>query len=169
MKELWQKALGYLGLADEKDEEEFEDYEEEPYQSTSSTVRKISRTPDLTRVERVAALRSVRQAQRQAQAQVAQPATVITEVNRVEPRTFNDAQQIADKFKSRVPVIVNLQQCEIPLSKRLIDFCSGLTYGLNGSMQWVADKAFILIPAGVEFTAEEKRRLRDKGFFFNQY
>lgn len=163
MRELWQKALGYFGLADEKDDE-YDDFEEDLYQN-SSTVRKINRTPDLTRVERVAALRSIRQSQTAA----AQPATVITEVNRIEPRTFNDAQQIADKFKTKVPVIVNLQQCEIPLSKRLIDFCSGLTYGLNGSMQWVADKAFILIPAGVEFTAEEKRRLRDKGFFFNQY
>jgi cell division inhibitor SepF len=81
------------------------------------------------------------------------------------PRSFNDAQSIADKFKDSVPVIVNLQSTDTELSKRLIDFSSGLTYALNGSMQRVADKVFLLTPRNVEVSAEERARLIDRGFF----
>ena len=84
------------------------------------------------------------------------------------PRSFNDAQQIADKFKDSVPVILNLQSADNELSKRLIDFASGLTYALNGSMQRVADKVFLLTPRNVEVSAEERARMLDKGGFFNQ-
>jgi cell division inhibitor SepF len=83
----------------------------------------------------------------------------------VVPRSFNDAQSIADKFKESVPVIVNLQGTDAELSKRLIDFSSGLTYALNGSMQRVADKVFLLTPRNVEVSAEERARLIDRGFF----
>src|SRR5205085_1693903 len=65
-------------------------------------------------------------------------------VHLVIPRSFNDAQQIADKFKETIPVILNLQSTDPELSKRLIDFASGLTYALNGGMQRVADKVFLL-------------------------
>jgi cell division inhibitor SepF len=83
----------------------------------------------------------------------------------VVPRSFNDAQSIADKFKESVPVIVNLQGTDVELSKRLIDFSSGLTYALNGSMQRVADKVFLLTPRNVEVSAEERARLIDRGFY----
>ena len=79
-------------------------------------------------------------------------------------RTY-DAQSIADKFKESVPVIVNLQGTDVELSKRLIDFSSGLTYALNGSMQRVADKVFLLTPRNVEVSAEERARLIDHGFY----
>ncbi len=89
-------------------------------------------------------------------------------VHLVVPKNFNDAQIIADKFKGDVPVILNLQQSETDLSKRLIDFASGLTYALDGGMQRVADKVFLLTPKNVEVSAEERQRLLEKGFF-NQY
>jgi cell division inhibitor SepF len=81
------------------------------------------------------------------------------------PRSFNDAQSIADKFKESVPVILNLQGTDVELSKRLIDFSSGLTYALNGGMQRVADKVFLLTPRNVEVSAEERARLIERGFF----
>ena len=90
------------------------------------------------------------------------------EVHLVVPKSFNDAQQIADKFKATVPVILNLQSAETDLAKRLIDFASGLTYALDGGMQRVADKVFLLTPRNVEVSAEERARLLEKGFF-NQY
>jgi cell division inhibitor SepF len=83
----------------------------------------------------------------------------------VVPKNFNDAQIIADKFKGDIPVILNLQQSETELSKRLIDFASGLTYALDGGMQRVADKVFLLTPKNVEVSAEERQRLLEKGFF----
>jgi cell division inhibitor SepF len=87
------------------------------------------------------------------------------QVHFVTPRNFNDAQEIADKFKRSVPVILNLQSASADLAKRLIDFGSGLTYALDGGMQRIADKTFLLTPANVEVSAEEKARLVEKGFF----
>ena len=81
------------------------------------------------------------------------------------PKNFNDAQQIADRFKDTVPVILNLQTTDTDLSKRLIDFASGLTYALDGGMQRIADKVFLLTPRNVEVSAEERARLIEKGFF----
>jgi cell division inhibitor SepF len=89
-------------------------------------------------------------------------------VQLVVPRSFNDAQTIADKYKNDIPVILNLQQSETELAKRLIDFASGLTYALDGGMQRVADKVFLLTPRNVEVSAEERQRIMDRGFF-NQY
>jgi cell division inhibitor SepF len=90
-------------------------------------------------------------------------------VHLVLPRSFNDAQQIADRFKDSVPVILNLQNADTELSKRLIDFASGLTYALDGSMQRVADKVFLLTPRNVEVWAVERARALDSsGGFFNQ-
>ena len=86
-------------------------------------------------------------------------------VHLVVPKSFNDAQQIADKFKDSIPVILNLQGTETDLSKRLIDFASGLTYALDGGMQRIADKVFMLTPRNVEISAEERARLIEKGFF----
>jgi cell division inhibitor SepF len=90
------------------------------------------------------------------------------QVHLVVPKIFNDAQQVADKLKAEVPVIINLQSAESDLAKRLIDFSSGLTYALDGSMQRVADKVFLLTPRTVSVSAEEKARLMEHGFF-NQY
>ena len=87
------------------------------------------------------------------------------QVHLVIPKSFNDAQQIADQFKDAVPVILNLQSTDTDLSKRLIDFASGLTYALDGGMQRIADKVFLLTPRNVEVSAEERARLIEKGFF----
>lgn len=81
------------------------------------------------------------------------------------PKSFNDAQQIADRFKDEIPVVLNLQSTETELSKRLIDFASGLTYALDGGMQRVADRVFMLTPRNVEISAEERAQLIEKGFF----
>jgi len=75
---------------------------------------------------------------------------------------------VADKYKNDIPVILNLQSSDTELAKRLIDFASGLTYALDGGMQRVADKVFLLTPRNVEVSAEERQRMLEKGFF-NQY
>ncbi len=87
------------------------------------------------------------------------------QVHFVAPRSFNDVQNVADKFKDTIPVILNLQGTDTDLSKRLIDFSSGLTYALDGGMQRIADKVFLLTPRNVEVSAEERARLVEKGFF----
>ena len=81
------------------------------------------------------------------------------------PVGFNDAQEIGDKLKANQPVIVNLQGIDRDLSRRLIDFSSGLTYGLGGAMERVADQVFLLTPSNVEVSPEEKRRLQERGLY----
>jgi cell division inhibitor SepF len=83
----------------------------------------------------------------------------------VTPRSFNDAQQVADEFKRSKPVIINLQATDRELSKRLIDFSSGMTYALGGGMQRIAQGIFLLTPENVEVSAEEKARILQGGFF----
>ena len=90
------------------------------------------------------------------------------QVSLVVPKTFNDAQTVADKLKAEVPVIINLQTADADLTRRLIDFASGLTYALDGSMQRVADRVFLLTPHAVKVSAEDKALLMERGFF-NQY
>jgi len=81
----------------------------------------------------------------------------------VSPHSFNDAQEVADKFKQLKPVIVNLQNADRDLTRRLIDFSSGLCYGVGGAMKKVADHVYMLTPADVEVSAEERARLQEAG------
>ena len=86
-------------------------------------------------------------------------------VHVIEPRGFDQAQEVGDRLKANQPVIVNLQGLDRDLQRRLIDFSSGLTYALSGSMQRVADQVFLLSPTNVEVSQEEKERLRARGLF----
>ena len=72
-----------------------------------------------------------------------------------EPYKFEEVQVIADSFKKEIPVVVNLQKVDQDLSKRIIDFCGGLTYALEGSIKKVADKVFLIIPYNVEVNSDE--------------
>ena len=81
------------------------------------------------------------------------------------PTGFNDAKEIGDRLKSSQPVILNLQGVDRELCRRLIDFASGVTYGLGGQMEKVADQVFLLTPTNVEVSAEEKRRLQERGLY----
>ena len=82
----------------------------------------------------------------------------------VGPASFNDAQEVADKFKVNVPVILNLQGVERDLARRIIDFASGLCYGLGGQMERVANHVYLLTPSDVEVSPEERRRLHERGY-----
>jgi cell division inhibitor SepF len=169
----WHKAMVYFGIAEEEEYEE----DEETLAPQQELERSYQERPNVRKLQRAGRGRSdyddifaeeaARPAPRVVQAvEPARPVRV--EVHLVVPKNFNDAQQIADKFKVDVPVIVNLQTSETDLAKRIIDFCSGLTYALDGGMQRVGDKIFMLTPRNVEVSAEEKARLIEKGFF-NQF
>ena len=82
-------------------------------------------------------------------------------VHLVIPKNFNDAQQIADKFKDSIPVILNLQGSDTDLSKRLIDFASGLTYALDGGMQRIAEKYHGTTSPGLSLRDDEMSELHD--------
>jgi cell division inhibitor SepF len=176
--DVWSRALVYFGIVEEDeywDEEAYaaEEELERTYERDRQNVRRLnprgrdreafedwSEPDDAVPAAQTAVLRP-RGGRRPLEA----VASASVRVHLVVPRSFNDAQSIADKFKESVPVIVNLQGTDAELSKRLIDFSSGLTYALNGSMQRVADKVFLLTPRNVEVSAEERARLIDRGFF----
>jgi len=82
----------------------------------------------------------------------------------VAPTRFGDAKEIADCLKGNRPVIVNLQVADRDLQRRMIDFCSGVTYALSGEMEKVADEVFLLAPTNVKVSEEERQRLQERGF-----
>ena len=172
----WHRALVYFGLAEERDaydeeapepdyepEAELEDrYRERPNVRRLSTRRRRNDFDDIFADEEPArrptgVLRPVGRGGANGRGDV--------RVHLVIPKSFNDAQQVADRFKDQIPVVLNLQGTDTDLSKRLIDFASGLTYALDGGMQRIADKVFMLTPRNVEISAEERAQLIEKGFF----
>ncbi len=179
IRDSWHKALLWFGLAEEREpayedepsyepEAELEDrYRERPnVRRLSASRRRRDEIDDIfsdddadeVRASRSAtALRSVRGATPNGRSGV--------RVHLVIPKSFNDAQQVADRFKDSIPVVLNLQGTDTDLAKRLIDFASGLTYALDGGMQRIADKVFMLTPRNVEISAEERAQLIEKGFF----
>ena len=92
------------------------------------------------------------------------PAPAAARVHVVAPSRFGDAKEIADRLKDNQPVIVNLQMADRDLQRRMIDFCSGVTYALSGEMEKVADQVFLLAPTNVKVSDEERLRLAERGF-----
>ncbi len=181
--DVWNRTLVYFGIAEEDEEDWDEDgyvtneelertYAERPNVQRLSTRRRDRREfDDWTDPEPSPTARTATLKPRQQRAELTPvPAqqNQAVRVHLVVPRSFNDAQTIADRFKDYTPVILNLQGVDSELSKRLIDFASGLTYALDGGMQRIADKVFLLTPANVEVSAEQRAQLLERGGFFNQ-
>ena len=190
---VWNRALVYFGIAEEDEywDEEFsaEDslersYRERPnvrrlhyarrggtdefedWSEPETVAEPADPPPEPAPAARASVLHRRSRPERAPLEAVAAPAAAASQrVHLVIPRSFNDAQSIADRFKESVPVILNLQSADAELAKRLIDFSSGLTYALNGGMQRVADKVFLLTPRNVEVSAEERARMLERGFY----
>jgi cell division inhibitor SepF len=167
----FKRAMVYLGLVDD----EYEDYEEyeprvpagprlasraveeeedRPPAMATSTIRPMTTREDstvsMTSVSPRAVVRPV-------------PMDTGARVHVVAPTQFGDARQIADRLMANQPVIVNLQVSDRELMRRMIDFCSGVAYALNGKMERVADKVFLVTPSNVKVSAEERLRLQENG------
>ncbi len=80
------------------------------------------------------------------------------------PQSFGDAKVLADEFKRSTPVIMQLSDVDRELARRLIDFASGVCYSLGGSMEKMATNVFMLLPRGTEVSADERRRIEERGF-----
>jgi cell division inhibitor SepF len=178
--DVWNRTLVYFGIAEEDDD----DWDEDGYVTNEELERTYSERPNVRRLsprrrnskefddwtdpEPAAARTTSRSRQRPELAPVPAAPNPSVKVHLVVPHTFQDAKTIADRFKDYTPVILNLQGVDSELSKRLIDFASGLTYALDGGMQRIADKVFLLTPANVEVSAEQRAQLLERGGFFNQ-
>ena len=187
MASIWKKTIHYLGLAPDEEYDDYEggalsddhDYDHEgagPVRSVAtSTPRRVEAQSrptvqgesigDITPTPMPPTPRPARSATNKPRTAAVRPIPPVAsgKPHVIAPRSFNDAQEVADKFKGNQPVIVNLQDVERDLSRRIIDFASGLCYGLTGQMEKVANQVYLLTPSDVEVSPEERRRLRDAG------
>ena len=177
-RDTWHRTLVYFGLAeDEEYDDEYYPPEPEPEPPVEDSYRErqnVQRLPRRRRDEiddifgdddnlerRPSTLRSVAPSPTRPNGRSSSD----VRVHFVAPKSFNDVQDVADKFKDQIPVILNLQGTDTDLSKRLIDFSSGLTYALDGGMQRIADKVFLVTPRNVEVSAEQRAQMLEKGFY----
>ncbi|MGN6611571.1 MAG: cell division protein SepF [Angustibacter sp.] len=156
------KTMVYLGLAeddDQYDDELYDDYDEQP-----------SHRPEVPRAETPA--------HRPGHAQVTQlpsravgvvrsasPEADLRRITTIHPRTYNEAKTIGEAFREGIPVIMNLSDMDDADAKRLVDFAAGLVFGLHGAIERVTSKVFLLSPAHVEVTAEDKEPVNTSGLF----
>ncbi|HEY3208334.1 MAG TPA: cell division protein SepF [Actinomycetota bacterium] len=154
---VWKKTLQYLGLVEDEELEDLEEPEPSIGRGDPHSVRRMSRA-DIGPVDRPEAI--VRTMPSRSPAMGA--------IHRAEPRRFNEAREIGERYRQGVPVIMNLQGTEDATARRLVDFASGLVFGLDGKIEMVAQRVYLLTPANLEVSAEERERLVEGGFF-NQF
>jgi len=154
---VWKRTLTYLGLVEDEDYEELDELGAEP---EPARVRRLGgpsgsgvsvRRPDPV-VRTIGAARPL----------------AGQSIHKSEPKRFNDAREIGDKYRDGIPVIMNLQGTDDTIARRLVDFASGLVYGLDGTIETVANRVYLLTPANMEVSAEERERLKEGGFY-NQF
>jgi cell division inhibitor SepF len=89
----------------------------------------------------------------------------LSRITTVHPRSYDEARTIGERYRDGIPVIINLTELDDAAAKRLVDFAAGLAFALRGSIDKVTSRVFLLSPAGVEVSAEDRRRLAERGFF----
>jgi cell division inhibitor SepF len=89
----------------------------------------------------------------------------LSKITTLRPRTFTEAAIIGERFRDGTPVIMDLVEMSNSDARRLVDFAAGLAFALRGSFDKVATKVFLLSPADVDVSAEERRRIAETGFY----
>lgn len=165
------KAMVYLGLAEEDERyNEYEEYEE-PEREPAPTRRQtpvVAAAPDESEDYRGAQVRTL--PRRVPVSQVVNDAEVgaVSRITTIHPRTYNEAKTIGENFREGTPVIMNLTDLDDGDAKRLVDFAAGLVFGLQGTIERVTSKVFLLSPAHVEVTSDENEVGKPGKALFNQ-
>ncbi|MGH2658052.1 MAG: cell division protein SepF [Actinomycetota bacterium] len=163
---VWRKTMKYLGLVDddefeaiERDGQDLDDRMLARPRVEESPLRRFGRGDHGTPMPETpeAIIRTIPKTQPSAGA-----------IHRAEPKRFNEARELGERFKDGVPVIMNLQGTEDSIARRLVDFASGLVFAQNGKIELVAQRVYLLTPADVEVSAEERERIKEGGFY-NQF
>jgi cell division inhibitor SepF len=167
------KMAVYLGLVEEdhryddryqdKDDsyEEYEEYEEEPDRIDAGDRLEVH----AGRTDGSAVHGDGSYAGTDWRADTVTHTTDLARITTLHPRTYNEARTIGEHFREGTPVIMNLSEMVDSDAKRLVDFAAGLIFGLRGSIDRVTNRVFLLSPANVEVTAEDKARIAERGFF----
>jgi len=161
------KAMVYLGLVEDDDRHEYDAYDEEGYEADhddrrSGSSRGVS-TLGSSRDEHHGGLATM--PDRRPRGVAADGSRAFDRITTIHPRTYNEAKQIGESFRESTPVIMNLSDMDDSDAKRLVDFAAGLVFGLRGTIERVTSKVFLLSPADVTVTAEDKARMAESGFF----
>lgn len=90
---------------------------------------------------------------------------VLDRIITLHPRFYNEARTIGEHFRQGNPVIINLTDMDESEHKRLVDFASGLAFGLHGTIERVTKKVFLLSPANVSVSTEDKSAAAQASFF----
>ncbi len=170
MATMWRRAMTYLGLGPD---DEYDDYDYDYDAPEEPPVRPAPRYAEPPVESQIGAVRPLpRERETEVQATPLRPRTSVVrpltpqqsspKPHALSPVSFNEAQEIADKFMAGVPVIVNLQGAERELSRRLVDFASGLCYGLHGQMERVTNHVYLLTPSDAQVSDEDRRRLEER-------
>jgi len=154
---VWKRTMQYLGLVEEDELEDIDGESEQTSRHEAAPVRRYARQ-EAGPVEREAVVRTMPHAR---------PAA-LPSIHRAEPKRFNEAREIGDRYKQGIPVIMNLQATEDAIARRLVDFASGLVFGLGGKIELVAQRVYLLTPADMEGSAEEREKIVEGGFY-NQF
>jgi cell division inhibitor SepF len=154
---VWKKTLNYLGLV-----EEDEAFVDEMPEAEPASVRRMR--PQPVGGDHPAEAEGVVRTIAAPRPAPAGP----TAIHRAEPKRFNEARDVADRFKGGAAVIMNLQGTEDGTARRLVDFASGLVYGLDGKIELIANRVYLLSPADVEVSAEDREKLAGSAFY-NQF
>lgn len=155
MSELWRKTLVYLGLVEEPEE-----HDEHEHARVARERTRAEQSPPAEDETRVRALRAVEDGNSHVRPVAAGPATVAI----VRPLSFDDAEEIGARYRSAQPVLVDLAQVEKDLAQRILDFIAGTIFALRGRIIPSGQRAYLLVPDGVEIAPDERRRLRDLGY-----
>lgn len=154
----------YLGLVEDDDRDGYYDDHVEDERPRYERPQPASRQP----MEATASIPQRRIPAPAAPVHTPAPAPVVADPYRIitlHPRTYNEARQIGEEFRQGVPVIMNLTEMDDVDAKRLVDFAAGLVFGCHGAIERVTQKVFLLSPANVDVSAEDKARIAQGGFF----
>lgn len=172
----FRKTLSFLGLAEEDSAENSPEYYDDDFEEKYASSKDSYHEDIYTRSDYLfrPTLRK-EENQRKNLTNIKQPRRLLSidgakdlksaRVSVEEPHEFEEVQLIGDDLKLGIPVIINLQNTNPDLAKRIIDFCSGLTYALEGSIKKVADRVFLLTPKNTIVTSNEKEILRERGLY----
>jgi cell division inhibitor SepF len=92
----------------------------------------------------------------------------LSKITTLRPKDYGEARTIGERFRDGTPVIMDLVTMDNADAKRLVDFAAGLAFALRGSFDKVATKVFLLSPADIDVSAEERRRIAEAGFYAYQ-
>jgi cell division inhibitor SepF len=153
------KVGEYLGLVEQADFDD--DFDDEPSMPVP-VKREPERRPAVVRPTTVSNIEEHRRPRSTSQSE---PSSDLYRIETVTPRTYNDARTVGEHYRSGVPVIMNLSEIDDDDAKRLVDFAAGLVFAVHGSINRVTAKVFLLSPANVEVTDEDRQRIAAGGFY----